>query len=316
MNLIFEMFPIALGIATPFIICALGGLYSERSGIVNIALEGIMLVGAFAGSVFTVLLSATFGDLTPWLALLAGALAGALYALIHAYASINLRANQTISGTALNMLSTGLTLYLCQLLFQAQRSPTFEKSFTKVTVPVLSEIPVIGELFFTNTYPTFYLAVVFVVVTYFVIFKTRFGLHLRSCGEFPQASASMGIHVAKMRYIGVLLSGVLGGIAGCITVLTSNIQFTVTTINGAGFIALACLIFGKWNPIGCLAAGIFFGFSKILATYSGSINFLSGLPTEFFQAIPYVLTIVALIIFSKKSVGPKAAGEIYDSGKR
>ncbi len=307
MSLIFEMFPIALGIATPFIICALGGLYSERSGIVNIA---------FAGSVFTVLLSSTFGDMTPWLALLAGSLAGALYALIHAYASINLRANQIISGTALNMLSTGLTLYLCQLLFQAQRSPTFEKSFTKVTVPLLSDIPVIGELFFTNTYPTFYLAILLVVITYFVIFKTRFGIHLRSCGEFPQASASMGINVTKIRYIGVLLSGVLGGVAGCITVLTSNIQFTVTTINGAGFIALACLIFGKWNPVGCLAAGIFFGFSKILATYSGSIPFLSGLPTEFFQAIPYVLTILALIIFSKKSVGPKAAGEIYDSGKR
>lgn len=316
MNLIFEMFPIALGVATPIIICALGGIYSERSGIVNIALEGIMLVGAFAGGVCTLALTPSLGNLAPWVGIIAGLIAGCMYSVIHAYASIHLKADQTISGTALNMLSTGITLYLCQLIYQAQRSPTFTESFTKINVPFLSDIPVLGKLFFTNTYPTFYLAVVIAVLTYFLVFKTKFGLHLRSCGEYPQASASMGINVEKMRYIGVLTSGALGGLAGAIMVLTMDIQFSVGVIHGTGFIAMACLIFGKWNPFGCLAAGLFFGFSQTLSIYSGSIPFLAGLPTEFFNAIPYVLTIIALVLFSRKSVGPKASGEIYDSGKR
>ena len=316
MNLLYQMFPLALGIATPIIICALGGLFSERSGIVNIALEGIMLVGAFFGATASLFLEGSLGDLAPWAGALVGMIAGCLYSLIHAFASVSLKADQTISGTALNMLSTGLTVYLCQIIFGAQRSEQFLERFRRISIPVLKDIPVIGDLLFTNVFPTFYLAVGLAVLTWFVVFKSKFGLHLRSCGEYPQASASMGIHVEKMRYIGVLVSGCLGGLAGAIMVLSLDVQFTVFSIHGIGFISMACLIFGKWNPYGCLGAGIFFGFSQVLSNYSGQIPFLNGLPSELFFALPYLLTIAALLLFSRKSVGPKASGEIYDSGKR
>ena len=316
MNLLYQMFPLALGIATPIIICALGGLFSERSGIVNIALEGIMLVGAFFGATASLFLEGSLGDLAPWAGALVGMIAGCLYSLIHAFASVSLKADQTISGTALNMLSTGLTVYLCQIIFGAQRSEQFLERFRRISIPVLKDIPVIGDLLFTNVFPTFYLAVGLAVLTWFVVFKSKFGLHLRSCGEYPQASASMGIHVEKMRYIGVLISGCLGGLAGAIMVLSLDVQITMFSIHGIGFISMACLIFGKWNPYGCLGAGIFFGFSQVLSNYSGQIPFLNGLPSELFFALPYLLTIAALLLFSRKSVGPKASGEIYDSGKR
>lgn len=316
MDLLYQMTPLALGVATPIIICSLGGLFSERSGVVNIALEGIMLVGAFAGATTNVFLQGSMGNAAPWISIIIGGIIGLLFSLIHAFASIHLKADQTISGTALNMLSTGLTVYLCQILFQAQRSPNFTASFSRVNVPLLCNIPIIGKLFFTNVYPTFYLGLALVVLTWFVVFKTKFGLHLRSCGEYPQASASMGIDVIKMRYIGVLISGFLGGLAGAIMVLSMEIQFTVFAIHGVGFIAMACLIFGKWKPFGCLGAGLFFGFSQVLSLFSSQIPIIGGFPSEFFYAIPYLLTIIALILFARKSVGPKASGEIYDSGKR
>lgn len=316
MDLLYQMIPLALGVATPIIICSLGGLFSERSGVVNIALEGIMLVGAFFGATANIFLEGSLGSMAPWVAVLVGGIFGLLFSAIHAFAAIHLKADQTISGTALNMLSTGLTVYLCQIIFQAQRTPNFKLSFSKVNVPILSDLPVIGELFFTNVYPTFFLGLFIVIITWFVVFKTKFGLHLRSCGEYPQASASMGIDVIKMRYIGVLTSGFLGGIAGSIMVLTMDIQFTVSSIHGVGFIAMGCLIFGKWKPFNCLGAGLFFGFSQVLSMFSGQIPFIGGFPSEFFYAIPYLLTIVALVLFARKSVGPKASGEIYDSGKR
>jgi len=235
---------------------------------------------------------------------------------LHAYASINLKADQTISGTALNLLANGLTVYLCQIIFNQQRTAAFRKGIMKISVPFLKDIPVIGQLLFKGVHPTFYLAIALVFVTYFIVFKTAFGLRLRSCGEFPQASASMGINVAKMRYIGVLASGLLAGLAGGVMVMTQDVQFTIASIHGYGFIAIAALIFGKWNPFGVMGAGLFFGFSQILALFAKDIQFLSKLPSEFFSSTPYILTIVALVIFSGRTVGPKAAGEIYDSGKR
>lgn len=316
MDLFVQMFPAALVMATPIFIAALGGLFSERSGIFNIGLEGIMLVGAFATSVTTILLGDVVGDGAPWIGLIIAIIFGMIFSLILAVAAINLKSDQTITGIAMNILALGITIYLCQIIFDAQRSPNFPVNIDKITIPYLSEIPIIGDMLFKNIYPTFYIGVILVIITSIILNKTSFGLRLRSCGEFPQASASMGINVSKMRYIGVIISGALGGLAGGIMVLTTNIQFSGTVIHGVGFIAIACLIFGKWKPVGCLLAGVFFGFSQILSSYSGSIPFLAGLPAEFFYSIPYVLTIVALVIFSKKSVGPKAAGQIYDPGER
>ncbi|OHD21435.1 MAG: sugar ABC transporter permease [Spirochaetes bacterium GWB1_59_5] len=314
-SLILEMFPIALMFAAPLVMAALGGLFSERSGVVNIALEGIMMVGAFAGASVTVVLE-PLTPLAPWIGLLAGVVAGMLFSLLHAFASINLKADQVISGTALNILAGGMTVYLCQILFHQQRTRAFSSGLRKITVPLLEKIPVIGPILFKEIYPTFYVAMALVMLTWFVVFKTPFGLRLRSCGEHPQAAASMGINVYAIRYAGVIISGALAGLAGATMVLTQDIQYTVTSVHGAGFIALASLVFGKWSPWGVLGAGLFFGFAQILAYYAKDITFLAALPQEMFYILPYVLTIIALMVFAGKTVGPKAAGEIYDQGKR
>lgn len=314
-KILLEMFPIALMFASPIIIAALGGLFSERSGISNIALEGIMMVGAFAAASVTVVLEPVT-PLAPWIGLAAGVAAGVLLSLLHAVACINLNANQVISGTALNILAGGVTIYLCQIIFNQQRSRAFSNGIQKMTVPFLSKIPILGKILFIENYPTFYFAVLLVLVTWFVVYKTPFGLRMRACGEHPQAAASMGINVQRMRYFGVLASGALSGLSGGVMVLTADIQFTQLSIHGTGFIALASLVFGRWNPFGVLAVGLFFGFSTALSFYAKDITFLSSLPSEFFYMLPYVLTIVALIFFAGKSVGPKAAGEIYESGKR
>ena len=318
MNIIFQMIPHALMIATPIVIAALGGMFSERSGIVNIALEGIMMVGAFVAATITVQFELLeFGRSAAWISLLFAAVAGLLYSILLGFATITFNADQTIAGTAINLLSGGITVYLCQIIFNQQRTETFRYGISRLNnIPYLSQIPIIGDLFFKSIYPTVFIGVLLVLISYFVVFQTAFGLRLRSCGENPQASASMGINVAKMRYIGVLVSGALAGLAGGIMVLTMGTQFSSASIHGYGFIALAALIFGKWNPFGVLGAGVFFGFSQVLGAYASYIPILKLLPSEFYAAVPYVFTVVALILFSGKTMGPRAAGEIYDSGKR
>lgn len=318
MSIIISMVPATLMVATPIIIAALGGLFSERSGIVNICIEGIMMVGGFAGATVCVLLEShpTFGPFAGWLGLLAGLVCGVIYSLLLAVSTINFKADHTIAGTAINLLATGITVYLCQIIFGQQRTIAFSKGISKMNeIPLLSDIPVIGEAF-NGIYPTIFIALILVVVTWFIVYKTRFGLRMRSCGENPHAAASMGIDVYKTRYVAVMISGAFAGLAGAIMVLTNGIQYTASSIHGVGFIAIAALIFGKWNPLGTLGAGLFFGFSSALGVYASMIPLLNLIPSEFFSCIPYVLTIIALIIFSGKAVGPKASGQIYDAGKR
>lgn len=318
MNLIVEMFPIALTLSTPLVIAALGGFFAERSGVVNIALEGSMTIGGFVGAASLYLLSeAGVSGALLW-AVMLSIVAGAIFSSLLAFAAIHMRADQTIAGTALNILSIGVAVYFCEIIFGGKSTPAFSfgATFQKVTIPLLSDIPILGDMLFTNMYPTVYLAALLAFVVWFVAYKTPFGLRLRSCGEFPQASASMGINVVKMRWIGTLLSGALSGLAGAVLVLTTATYFQSTSIHGLGFIAIATLIFGKWNPWGILGAGMFFGFAQTLGYYSSSIPLLEHLPSEFFSLFPYAMTVLALIIFSGKSVGPKAAGEIYDAGKR
>ncbi|OPL07759.1 MAG: sugar ABC transporter permease [delta proteobacterium ML8_F1] len=315
MNTFYSIMTLTLIFAAPIIVTGLGGLFSERSGVVNIALEGLMMIGAFSAATVTVILE-PLTPAAPWIGLLAGAFFGALIALIHAYASVDLRADQVISGTAINLLAIGLTIYFAQIIFNQQRTDSFSRGLVKTTIPVLSEIPVVGPILFTNMYLTVYLALLIVLATWFVVYRTTFGLRLRACGEHPQAVDSMGVSVRKMRYYGVVLSGMLGGLGGAIMVLTQDTQYTIGTIHGTGFIALAALIFGKWNPWGLLGASLFFGFSQVFGIYSNDFEILQGLPQEFFYGLPYVLTIIALVVFSNKSVGPKAAGEPYDVSKR
>lgn len=317
MDVLYSMIVLTLIFSTPIIITALGGLFSERSGVVNIALEGMMMIGGFFAATALVFFERSeVGSSAPWLALLVGLVAGGLISVIHAYLSINLSADQVISGTAINLLAGGLTIYLSQIIFGQQRTETFQAGFIKTTYPGLSKIPVIGPALFTNIYPTVFLALILVVVSWYVIYKTPFGLRLRATGEHPHAVDSMGINVYKMRYIGVIVSGCLAGLGGAVMVLTFDTQYTAGSIHGIGFIALAALIFGQWKPAGLLGASLFFGFSQILGVYATSYDFLSQIPSEYFNAFPYILTVIALVVFSGKTVGPKAAGEPYDKGQR
>jgi len=318
MKMLIEMFPITLMLATPLIIAALGGFYSERSGVTNIALEGCMLIGAFAGTSCLYFFSTAKISGALWLSVLVAIICGMLFSSLLAFAAIHMKADQTIAGSALNVLSGGLAIYLCEIFFGGKSTPafSFDATFSRVSIPILKDIPFIGELLFTQNYPTIYIAVALVIITWLIAYKTPFGLHLRSCGEFPQASASMGINVVKMRWIGVLTSGALAGLAGVTLVITTSSSFQANSIHGLGFIAVATLIFGKWNPWGALGAGLFFGFSQTLGYYSNTIPFFANWPSEFFAMFPYLVTILALIFFSGKAVGPKAAGQIYDAGKR
>lgn len=319
MDVLYSMIVLTLIFSTPIIITAIGGMFSERSGVVNIALEGMMMIGGFFAATSIVFLEKSggwIGSSAPWLSLLVGLIAGGVVSLIHAYLSVNLGADQVISGTAINLLAGGLTIYLSQIIFGQQRTETFQAGFIKTTYGGLSKIPIIGPALFTNIYPTVYLALILVLVSWFVLYQTPFGLRLRATGEHPHAVDSMGINVYKMRYIGVVLSGCFAGLGGAVMVLTFDTQYTAGSIHGIGFIALAALIFGQWKPSGLLGASLFFGFSQILGIYATSFEFLAKIPAEFFNAFPYVLTVIALVVFSGKAVGPKASGQPYDKAQR
>lgn len=307
--------------STPIIIAALGGLFSERSGVVNIGLEGLMAIGAFTAAA-TIVFIEPHTDWAPWMSLLFAIFAGIVLSILHAYLSINLGADQIISGTIINIFAGGITIYLAFAIFAQERTTTFTRGFIKMDIPILSDIPFFGPAFFGRIYPTVYLALFLVLVAWYLLYKTAFGLRLTATGEYPQAVDSVGISVYKMRYIGVLTSGGLAGLAGGIMVLTQNTQYSILAIHGTGFIALAALIFGKWKPLGILAASLFFGFSQILSLYSTSLSrelgiaWIGNLPKEVYWTLPYILTIIALVAFSGKAVGPKAVGEPYDQGKR
>lgn len=311
-----RMMPQMLMVAAPIMIAGLGGIMSERSGIVNIALEGIMLFGAFAAGAIVILFE-SFGLFTqaPWLSLIVAAIAGGVFSLTLAVSTITFSADHTIAGTAVNLIASGITVYFTQIIFKQQRTVAYKRGFRKMSIPYLKEIPLIGGLF-TNIYPTIFIAIVLVFVIWFVLFKTAFGLRLRSCGENPHASASMGVDVIKTRYAAVIISGILAGLAGGVIVLTVDTQFTAVTIHGLGFIAVAAVIFGKWNPFGLLGAALFFGLSQTIGVYASDIPIIQNLPNQLFSALPYILTVLALVVFRGKSVGPKAAGEIYDVSKR
>ena len=314
---IVSMMPYALAFTAPLVIVGLGGMFSERSGVVNIALEGLMLMGSFATAIFVSLTYGVYGtESMIWLSLLVGALAGGLVSLLHAYASIHLKANQVISGTAINLMAPAATIFLARAITGSQ-NVQYTKGMSRLSVPVLSEIPIIGELFFTDTYVTTFLAFFIVILAWYLVFKTSFGLRLRACGEHPQAADSLGVSVYKMRYIGVFASGILAGLGGGIYILTITSEFN-GSVGGLGFLALAALIFGKWKPWTVLGAAFFFGFMKTLGQLALVDETLKSfeLPMEFYNALPYLATLVTLVIFSRNSSGPRANGEPYDPGKR
>ncbi|CAM4460714.1 ABC transporter permease [Paenibacillus phoenicis] len=316
LTLLGQLLNSTLVFSTALIFTALGGIFSERSGVVNIGLEGLMIFGAFAAGVGTYYAQeAGMGSFSPWVGVIAAMVAGALGALIHAIATITFKADQTISGIVINFLAAGLTVYIVKLIFDGAAETPLVTVFHKVPIPILRDIPIIGEGFF-NSYPTTYLALILVVVIYFVLFKTPFGLRLRSVGEHPSAADTLGVNVTKMRYIGVLLSGVLGGIGGATITLTTTSTFAHNTISGQGFIAIAAMIFGKWNPLGAFGAAMFFGFSQAIRNYVQLFDWSRSIPQEFIFMIPYVLTIIVLVGAVGRSSAPAALGTPYDPGKR
>ena len=303
----------------PLLIVALGGMFSERSGVVNIALEGIMVMGAFCSIFFINKMQAFMsGNLLLILAIVVAALSGLVFALLHAYAAINMRADQTISGTALNMIAPAVAIYLARTLQDnGVQQISFTNTFRIESVPVLGDIPVIGPLFFQNTYITTYLGIGILLISALVLYKTRFGLRLRACGEHPQAADSVGVNVYKIRYAGVAISGALGGLGGLVFVVPTSTNFN-STVAGYGFLALAVLIFGQWKPMRILFAAFFFGLMKtIAASYSG-LSFLKSLPipSDVYKMVPYIATLIVLAFTSKNSQAPRASGVPDDKGSR
>ena len=317
MSVIYFIFQQTMLFTIPLMVVALGGMFSERSGVVNIALEGIMTMGAFTGILFLNMTGGRMSGQTQlFLAILISAATGAAFAFFHAYAAINMKADQTLSGTALNMFAPAFAIFVARVI-QGVQQIQFNNTFRIESVPVLGRIPFLGPLLFQNTYVTTYLGILILIVSTVVLYRTRFGLRLRSCGEHPQAADAAGINVYRMQYAGVLISGVLGGLGGLVFVVPTSTNFNAD-VAGYGFLALAVLIFGQWKPVRIMWASLFFGLMKAVAAAYSGIPFLAatGIPSYVYKMIPYIATLIVLIFTSKNSQAPRASGVPYDKGQR
>lgn len=288
---------------------ALGGMFSERSGIINIALEGIMVIGGLIGIIAIQLMPEGASALAiVGCSISAAALAGMLYASLLAFASINLGADQTIGGTALNMLATALAMVIAKGV-NGSASPKLDFS-NRAFVYEIGPLTVNVFLF---------IGIAILILSYVVLYKTRLGLRLRACGEHPQAADSVGVNVYKMRYIGVLISGALGGIGGMAYIIPSVSSWNFEVgVSGAGFLALAVMIFGQWKPFRIFFAAMFFALFKSLANIASSIPMMAALgwTQNMYNMIPFIASMIILAFTSKKSRAPKAEGIPYDKGSR
>jgi len=288
-------------ITVPYALASLGGVYSERGGVTNIALEGIMLDGAFGATVGTYYT----GD--PMIGILCGIAFGVLTALIHAVVSINIKADQIISGIAINLFAVGITKFVLEALFHSSSNSERIAGLPHLKLSFLESSPDIDRLLGN---PLVLLTILIVIASHFIIFKTRFGLRLRAVGENPEAADTVGISVPLYRYYGVIISGILAGLSGAWLAFDQH-SFTDGMSAGRGFIALAAMIVGKWNPLGAAAACLLFGFAESLEIQLQG----AGLPTQFIQMIPYLATIIVLAGFIGKSVAPAADGIPYEKEK-
>jgi len=299
--------------AVPLLVVAIAGIFSERGGILNFSLEGIMLAGAFVGTLY-------IHNLEPgtqvdyFVAALLAGVAGMAIILPHAISSITLNGNQIISGMAINLLTPAATTIMGRALV-GRLQITFTNYYIIRSVPVLSGIPVLGGMFFQNTYTMHLLGPIVLVLAIVVLNYTRFGSHLKACGENPEAAASTGINVAKTRYVGVLISGFIGGMGGLIFIVPNATEFA-STVTGYGYLAVAVVIFGQWNPMRILFAAIFFGLMKTMSVLYTIVPFLVdlGVSQYMYKMIPYVATIAVLYVVTKKSAQPRALGVNYELG--
>ena len=328
--------------AVPLMIVALAGVFSERSGIINLALEGLMIFGAFIGVMFVrimqqagIFTAGNFASLQglELLTMLLAAVMGAVFSLLLSFASINLRADQTIGGTALNMLAPALVLFLIRIvanqdtlnMAKGDAAAWFMIKKSSLGIDKNTDLGFLGETLLNKVYLATYVCILIFIILSIILYKTRFGLRLRACGENPQAADSLGINVHKMRYAGVTISGALAGMGGFVYALTSANCSSNGDVAGFGFLALAVMIFGNWTPLNIAGASLLFGLFKcIAASYStldinGDGVFLLktlGLSSHLYRLLPYVVTLIVLAFTSKKSRAPKAEGIPYDKGMR
>ena len=332
--------------AIPLMIVALAGVFAERSGIINLALEGIMIFGAFIGVLFVNIVQQTdvfvaAKEADNWIALqglemlamLAAAVMGAVFSLLLSFASINLRADQTIGGTALNLMAPALVLFLVRIIANqntlrmatGDAASWFMIKKTTLGYERTADLGFLGNTFIDKVYIATYICIIVFIILSIILYKTRFGLRLRSCGENPQAADSLGINVYKMRYIGTTISGALAGMGGFVYSLTTANCTANGDVAGFGFLALAVMIFGNWKPLNIAGGALLFGLFKCIAASYPSIDingdgvFLLnelGLSPHFYRLLPYLITLLVLAFTSKCSRAPKAEGVPYDKGKR
>ncbi len=302
-NFIVNLLSAMIRNATPIALAAVGAVVCERSGIVNIAMEGIMTVGAFVAAI----VAGATGN--PWLGLLAAIFFGGVFSLLHAFATVTLHLNHVVSGAVLNVLALGITAYLMIMIVgHPGTTDSVPNSLGDLrwAIPVLSSIPVLGRMFFDQT-PIVYFS--FILIAFFTWFlsRTKLGLHVRAAGEHPLALETIGVSVYKMRYFGVLVSGLVGGMAGAYLSIEGNVSFTEGMTGGRGFIAMAAMISGGWHPIGAFLAALFFGLADALQVRLQVFD-IANVPEELFIILPYVLTVVAVAGLVRRSRPPKAVG--------
>ena len=332
--------------AIPLMIVALAGVFAERSGIINLALEGIMIFGAFIGVLFIRLLQTSEAIVAlraakNWLALqgievlamLVAAALGAIFSLLLSFASINLRADQTIGGTALNLLAPAFVLFFIRIIanqntlqmLTGDAADWFMIKKTTLGFDKNADLGFLGNTFLHKVYLATYLCIILFVILSVILYKTRFGLRLRSCGENPQASDSLGINVKKMRYTGTTISGALAGMGGFVYALTTANCASTGDVAGFGFLALAVMIFGNWKPLNIAGASLLFGLFKCIAAAYSSIDINGdgvyllanlGISSHLYRLLPYLITLIVLAFTSKSSRAPKAEGVPYDKGTR
>ncbi len=317
-----KVFIDGLSFAAPLFIMAMGAIYSEKSGITNLAIEGFQGFGAFVGALVAILLMPVLGDGSQsvvYIAMLAAFIGGGIYACLHALLCIKFRADQVISGVVINILAVALTTFLTSTTNKILNGDSSNKFilgvFNRYTIPGLSRIPVIGALF-KNMYPYEFIMVAVAILAWYLMYRTRFGMHLRACGENPQAVDAAGGNVARTRFIAVVISGALSGVGGICFAYSISANFSPSIYMGYGYLAIAAMIFGNWNILPTGAVCLFFGLAKS-GGYQLCLNM--GLPSNYsdlFMMLPYILTLILLVFFSKRNHPPKAAGEVYDKGKR
>lgn len=290
-------------LSIPIILASLGGMFTARAGIINFALEGIMLNGAFM---------AVYGSYitkNPWLGALFGMFGGLVAALILGFTSITAKVNQVVAGTGINILFQGLTSYLLGVIFGVGSAPSNVPSFKALQIPILHRIPIIGDILF-NQIPLVYIAIILIPICWYTIFKTPFGLNLRAVGEYPKAADSVGVNVNKIKWIAIVISGLLGGLGGAFLSIGQLSVFMENMTAGRGYVAWATVTVGKWNPFGILGASLLFGAADSLQLRLQAMKI--NLPSQIFMMLPYVLTMLVLAGVVGRTLAPAFMGKPYN----